>query len=447
MNMTLLAAAVSRLPEFQELIAAMEAGRCPVALSGVAAVHRTHVAAGIYLATKRPVVLVCADEAEADRMAHDLGAFLEQPVPVLTARSFTFHNATTVSRQWEHRRLALLSALKQGECNALVVTVEALLQRTMPPDVLRRCCVTLKTGDVQDLSQLTELLVASGYTRCAQVEGVGQFALRGGILDVYAPGMEQPARVEFFGDEVDAMGVFDPSTQRRTENLEELTLLPATEVLPHMAPNGISALGKQLQKLAAKATGKQNKELAATLEQDREALLQGRSLTAADRYFTLIYPELTTALDYIPADACILLSECSRVAERARTYEWQMNEDIQMLMERGELDGSCGTMIRTFPQLCDRLEDWAVAYLDSFTTATYPVLPRTLLSLMAKQLPTFGANVETAVQDLQHYQNYGFGTLLLVSGEQRALELQSLLREQKVKTAVEFQLKKLLENY
>ena len=81
-----------------------------------------------------------------------------------------------MSRQWEHRRLALLHTLAQEKCTALVVTVEALLQRTLSPDVLERCCVTLKVGDMQDLNQLTETLIASGYTRCDQVEGVGQFA-------------------------------------------------------------------------------------------------------------------------------------------------------------------------------------------------------------------------------------------------------------------------------
>lgn len=74
------------------------------------------------------------------------------------------------------------------------------------------------------------------------MEGVGQFALRGGILDVYAPGMDAPARVEFFGDEVDAMGSFDLSTQRRTENLEEVRLLPAAETLPQLAPGGLAGV-------------------------------------------------------------------------------------------------------------------------------------------------------------------------------------------------------------
>ena len=136
--MKLLTAALNRIPEFQQLLSAMEGGRCPVALSGVAAVHRTHIAAGVGLMTGRPVVVVCADEGEGERLARDLSAFAGQPVPVLTPRSFTFHNAATVSRQWEHRRLALMEQLSAGEVPYLVATVESLLQRTLPPAVLEQ---------------------------------------------------------------------------------------------------------------------------------------------------------------------------------------------------------------------------------------------------------------------------------------------------------------------
>ncbi len=89
------------------------------------------------------------------------------------------------------------------------------------------------------------------------------------------------------------------------------------------------------------------------------------------------------------------------------------------------------------------LEDFPFAYLDSFSLSSYPVYPKCLLSVMAKQLPSFGASLETAVQDLSHYQSAGFAVLVLVSSEQRCLNLQTLLREQKVKSAVDFALKAL----
>ena len=441
--MEILRSVLRELPEFQQLLAALDSGQSPAAVSGLAAVHRAHFAACLGQESGRPVVVVCADEGEAERMARDLSFLTGGEVPVLAARSFLFHNIATVSRQWEHRRLRLLYRLTRGEVPCLVATVEALLQRTLPPEALERACAALAVGQTADLEELTAHLTEAGYVRCEQVEGPGQFALRGGILDVYSPAMEAPVRAEFFGDEVDALGIFDPVTQRRTANVEQAVLLPAAETLPHLAPGGLAGLLKQLDQRSAAAVRDGLEELAATLRQDREALEEGRSFPAADRYLPLIYPELATAADYLPYDACVLFSESSRVGERAKTWQWQLEEDVKTLLERGELDGACGALSRSYDQLCRRLEDFPFAYLDSFALSAYPAAPRCVLSLMAKQLPSFGASLETAVQDLSHYQSAGFSVLVLVSSEQRALNLQTLLREQKVKAGVDFALKAL----
>ena len=123
--MELLRSVLKNLPEFQELTAALEGGKSPAAVSGLAAVHRAHFAAALGQETGRPVVVVCADEGEAGRMARDLSYLTGGEVPVLASRSFVFHSIATVSRQWEHRRLALLWKLRNGELPCLVATVEA----------------------------------------------------------------------------------------------------------------------------------------------------------------------------------------------------------------------------------------------------------------------------------------------------------------------------------
>ena len=403
--MELLRSVLKNLPEFQELTAALEGGKSPAAVSGLAAVHRAHFAAALGQETGRPVVVVCADEGEAGRMARDLSYLTGGEVPVLASRSFVFHSIATVSHQWEHKRLDLLWRLRRGELPCLVATVEALQQRTLPPQVLDSACTVLEPGRQADLNRLTEALAAAGYVRCDQVEGAGQFALRGGILDVYSPGMAAPVRAEFWGDELDTMGTFDPSTQRRTENVDRAVLLPAAETLPQLSQGGMSGLLERLDQLSAKARRDGNEDLAVTLQQDRDALGEGRSFPAADRYLPLIYPELATAADFLPLDACVLFSESSRVGERAKTYQWQLEEDVKTLLERGELDGSCGELCLPFDRLCRRLEDLPFAYLDSFSLSSYPLYPKCLLSVMAKQLPSFGASLETAVQDLSHYQS------------------------------------------
>ena len=439
-----LLSALNDIPEYRSLLAAIDNGACPAAFSGLSAVHRAHFAAGIRQELGRPVVVVCADEGEAERMARDLAALSGEAVRTLSAREFTFHNAAVVSLQYEHRRLSTLRALAAGECPLLVCTVESILQRTIPKTLLTQAAQVLRMGERHDLGELAGTLAAAGYTRCEQVEGVGQFALRGGILDFFSPAHPKPVRVEFFGDEIDAMGLFDPDTQRRIENLGAAEILPAAEVLPQFTPGGYGGLLDGLDRLISQAKRRKGSEtLVQTLEEDRERLSASTAFPAMDRYIALIYPVMATAADYFPEDAVVVLSESPRVAERGKSYLWQLGEDAKALMERGELAGELADFARTFEELTEVLADWPVCYLDAFTSSRYPQRPRTLLNLLTKQLPSYGASLETAVSDLAHYVSDGFRTVVLVSSEQRALNLQALLREQKMTTAVDFQLHEL----
>ena len=437
--------ALRQLEEYRALLGAVDGGGCPAAVSGLSPVHRAYVAAGLKEDSGRPLVMLCADEGECSRMAADLRGLTGQEPAVLTAREFTFHQAAAASRPWEHQRLALFQDLLDEKCPILVTTVEALLQRTMPPEYLRQSSRTLRIGERHDLEELTKILVAAGYRRCQQVEGVGQFALRGGILDFFSPAQRHPVRVEFFGDEVDSMGLFDVNTQRRTENRTEVRILPAAEVLPQQAEGGVQGLADRLEKLMANIRRRKGDHTAlqAHLEEDRTRILEEGSFPAIDRYLPLIYPQFATAADYFSQNALVVFSESGRVEDRAKHYLWQMEQDVNVLLENGTLAGESAVFTASQDELWSKLEEWPVLYLDSFAVSQYPRRPRTLLSLMAKQLPSYGTSLETAVSDLSHYLDEGYKAVVLVSSQQRADNLQALLRENGLKPAVDYNLHEL----
>lgn len=432
---------LGQIGEFEQLTAALDGGRSPAAVSGLSSVHRAYFAAGLQGRTDCPVVLLCADESEGERLVSDLRALTGEEVPLLTAREFTFHNAAVVSREWEHKRLRTLWALCRGEVKFLVATAEAVLQRTIPKELFRRGGKVIRAGERYDLNELAELLTADGYSRCDQVEGVGQFALRGGILDVFSPAHPQPVRIEFFGDDVDSMGLFDCSTQRRTENLDEAVLLPAAEVLPQLAEGGLGGLARALeQRLATAVKRGENDNLLITLAQDKEKLENGLTFPAVDRYLGLIYPKVATAADYFPENCTVLICESPRFGERCKNYVWQLGEDVTALVENGTLLPEMGQLCVDGAVLTAKLENYPTAYLDAFTSSQYPAKPRALIAVTTKQLPSYGVSLETAVSDLTHYISAGFSVTVLAGSEQRCLNLQALLREQKVRTAVDFQL-------
>lgn len=172
-----------------------------------------------------PLSFWCRTSWRASRLQEELESFLGVQIPILPERELTFVEASGVSRQWEQKRLKLLYDLAAGKLPLLIASFGAMALRTMPRAVLFSASILLRVGASFTPEDLIERLTQAGYSRTTLVEGVGQFALRGGILDVYSPGEAMPVRCEFFGDELDAMGFFDPTTQRRTENTEQALLL------------------------------------------------------------------------------------------------------------------------------------------------------------------------------------------------------------------------------
>ncbi len=428
--MELLDQVLQALPEYRALLAAAEKNQV-VCLSGLAPVHRAHIAAALARATGRPIVAVCQDDLAAQRTQEEFAAFFGKTPALLPSRELTFYDAAGVSREWEQRRLRALHDLAGGKTPVLVSSYEALSLRTMPRSTLFAASIVLRAGAAISPEALSERLLHAGYARGSLVEGPGQFALRGGILDVCSPAEPHPVRIEFFGDEIDVMGYFDPSTQRRTENVEQVTLLPVAEALPALHPGGVAGLCDDLRALLARQRRRKtpNEPLIATLQADLEKLDSGMSFSASDRYLSLIYPELACAADYIPAEAIVLLCDYGAVARSARAQEETLGRSLDSLLQAGLLAGELCDFSPGWEALCSRLARHSVILMENFLSAAFPdaLSPEQLLSLSAKQLPSYGGSLDTAVGDLEHYQRAGFRSLVLCGNRRRAEILQEAL--------------------
>lgn len=420
-----------QLSECKQLAATLAEGKSPVAVSGLSAVHRAHFMG--WLNQYKTRVLLCSDEFEGHRLQKDLTSLTGQAVPLLTARTLVFHKMDTQSRQWEHKRLAVLHALQTGQLPLVVATIEGALQYTLPPETLQKATITLTIGDQISITALTDQLVKSGYVRAHQVEGVGQFSVRGGIFDIYPPNRNSPVRLDFFGDELDSMGEFDVLSQRRTENIEQIHLLPATEVLVHHAPDGTAGLAQRLQNPPSGAVYAKNQQA------DGDLLEKQEGIPTPDRYLPLIYPEKSNFLSYLPTDALIGFSECNRISDRAKTSADQWEEDVKLLLERGDLSPNCCEFSQSYPKFLQQLKDRAVVYFESFTLSTYPLPPKAIISVVAKQIPPFGANLTTALEDIQGYLG-DWALVVALSNQSRAKALLEVLNEANITATLNFDL-------
>lgn len=335
-----------------------------------------------------------------------------------------------MSRQWEYRRLEALYRIRQEESPVIVTTADALALRCIPPQVLDRCSFTLRSDGRYQVEELARRLTAAGYTRTEQVEGPGQFALRGGILDVYSPGAEAPVRCEFFDDEVDSLGFFDVATQRRTENCREALLLPAGEVLPLWRDGAAEETAERLETLAGRM---KDKPVARQLRSDADLLRQGIIPNGSDRFLAAVYPELVTAMDYLPKECLVCVSESGRTAEALKGWLSQLKADVTSAMESGILCGPMAEAALSETDFARQLERFPVCQLESLPTSRYLLAPKALLQIDARQLSGYGGSLETAVTDLTHYLTSGCRVMVLCGGQVRARNLLELLEARRTR--------------
>ena len=330
--------AVANDPGYRQLHSALESGDGTVAVFGLSEAHRPAVNAA--LSEDRTVLWVAPTPAEAMRLYElqrayrpDTGLFLPRELPLV--------HLEAVSSERRSQRLSVLSRLSLSVSSLIVTCAEALMERLVPHETFLSQIVRVSVGDTIDPRDLIKALAEAGYERAAEIEGPGQCAMRGDILDVYPPQAAYPYRIEFFGDDVDQMRIFDPLTQRSIEQTDAVVLPPAYET-----PQTAEAMARALR-LLKNAQG---------FDLQRESWKEQRPCVGADVLVPLLYPVTETLSDYLPEGSLILMNEPSRIADEARTAELIFSETVAATLERGEGHPSQGKLLIEADALMRRLD-------------------------------------------------------------------------------------------
>lgn len=206
-------------------------------------------------------------------------------------------------------RLETLGRLAAGESGVVVATVRGVLQRVPRPAKLARSILPLRTGEEVDPGALLERLVFMGYERFPEVEAVGHFARRGGILDIYPVGQSDPLRVEFDGDTIASLRRFDAGTQRSLEKCTEARIMPRYEIV--VEPGEAAGIAQRLRD-----AGDEKAQGGANLFHE-----------GMERFAGYYDTELASLLDYLPADALVILDDPATLEARA--------DDLTVSIQRG----------------------------------------------------------------------------------------------------------------
>ncbi len=411
--MSIWSAGLENLPVYRSVATDIRQGKVPLSVVGMAHIHKALFIAGWRQTSSRRAVVLVADEAEAIRMTEDLTA-LGLRVRQLPVRELSLRQTESASREYEQMRLGTLSTMAAGNFDAVVACIDAAIQYTIPPDTLLKRTLEIIAGASLPVDDLPAALAASGYHRCEQIEGAGQYAVRGGIIDVFPADSPQPIRMELWGDTVDTLSYFDLLSQRRTDPLDSIAIPPAAEIM-YADP---IALAEEIQKLAMAQRGRNAEKIKSNLLADADRLRGGMMPGSIDKYIPFIY-ESAHLFTYM-RDEMLFISEPSKCRERIRTARWQLEQDTEALLEEGLLCRGLTDYMLTPEQVTALAEQHGAILLDAFARSAGDIRPKALYSLNARQLPIWSGKVELLAEDLHSLLERRMACVVLAGSEERA---------------------------
>ena len=275
--------------EYKAIVDGFNEGHIPCVISGMCDSSRPFLVSALLKDLNKKGVVIVSEEKEAVALSEIFKLYFDNVI-YYPSRDFVFENVTAYSREWEHERLSAEYAVINGNYDVIVTVPDALMQYVMPKEVFEENSFSLSRGSVADQGVICSRLEKMGYSRTEVVEGIGQFSVRGSIIDIFTPNYSYPVRIDFWGDEIDLIGLFDIMSQRRTENLENVSIIPCNEIMA--SDNAVLAMKREINSLIASFKGPEKRRQ--TLLSEKEALERGGKNVFADKYYSLIYPTKQT---------------------------------------------------------------------------------------------------------------------------------------------------------
>ncbi len=403
-----LLSSLAKEKDFAPLLSALKKENKPVLVTGIASSLRELFPAAVLHTTEEKALILLPDEKQAAQLATALSSVFSRTY-FFPPRDFSLVRVDTSSRDFSLQRVHVLSQIKKGEYDCVVTTFEAACQATLPPEVMAGLEKSYAVGEAHPKDEILSALLEAGYGACDRVEGPGQFATRGDIIDLYLSGEHAPIRMELFGDEIDAIGYFDPATQRRTENLPGFTLRPAQEIA--FSARDLATIRAYLE---------EEKEKSRPEEKDKRVFI--RDLTdrmengldfARDLFLPLVY-RFATLLDYFKEDLVFLYDSAAAKESLAVANKFFM-EEVASLFEENKtlLSPKEIHLLEDFDALCARLTNRKTVLMENFFAGKSPISPSGIFTFRTRSAAAAFQDMGRLEEQIFDLKNEGYQTVLL----------------------------------
>ena len=426
-------APLGELEEYHSIKNACEKDAGVVQIAGCMDSQKTHLIYGLSQGKKYRLILA-ANELKAREIYEDY-RFFDPGVLYYPAKDLIFFSADVHGNFLVKERMQVIRALLSGEPLTVVTSIDGCMDHLLPLEEMREAALRITQTSLVEPEALKLRLVNMGYERCAQVEEAGQFAVRGGIVDIFPLTEESPYRLEFWDDEVDSIRSFDAQSQRSIENLDEITIYPASEVLLSKSriKKGVAKMKQEADRQTALFEKDGKIEEAGRVHRlVRELTEQLDYLDGAagvDGFVDYFYEKTVSFLDYFPKeDTCVFLDEPNRLTEKAEAVETEFRESMAGRLEKGYLLPGQLNLLYSYKDVVMKLNRFHCTSLCMMEAKSGDYKVKDSFHLEVRSVSSFNNSFELLAQELGDWKKKGYRTVLLSASRTRAKRLAEDLR-------------------
>lgn len=430
-------APLSELAGIEQLKKDFEVTGQPVMISGcidTQKIHLVHAAVNDY----RFRLIITGDEAKAREMQED-SRFFDKSSIYYPAKDFIFYSADVHGNQLAGERLRCIQKIIAAQDNktniTVITTIDGCVDMLMPLQRYRDNIIHFKNSDIIDTEKLISKLVGIGYTRVPMIDGQGQFAVRGGIIDIFSYTDETPVRIELWDDEIDSIRFFDVESQRSVKKIQTYDVFPATEWI--LSEDEIDAgfekvkdeVEKQLVTLGNDKKKKTQQEMDAC-NRLRHAYADFERTRDYSKFILSFTDEIEGFTDYFPKDETVfVLDEPDRIMERMELISYEYEESMKNRLEGGYVVASQTKLMRPIAEVYKNMQSSRLMLLSSLDYKPKMLKPADYLRIDARSISSYNNSFEYLADDINKYKRTGYRVVLVCNSRTRAARIVADLEE------------------
>ena len=415
--------------KFVDLSKQIENKKSPISISGLTDVGMVELLSAINQYNKKPILLITYNEIQAKQILEIIENFEKEKAVLFPKKEIVTYDFVAESKDLPYERIETLNKIKDKKNLIVVTTIEALMQKLPPKEILFKNILEFKVGDIYNLDELKKTLVNLGYSRCEFIEGRGQFSVRGGIVDI-SINENLGVRIEFWGDEVDSIRNFNITSQRSINTLDKIKIYPAHEFV---LDNSIEEICKKITK---KLTEEKQEEI---LEQDIEQIKAGNYISKIDKYFNEFYDKQSTLLEYLNDNYLIILDEISKIEARQRNISQDNSNLIKNLIEKEKIVPEALKNITSID--LNQLEnEKSVIYFEKQDIVTNRQAEKYTFNY--RQINYYKSEIENLFEDIKRWNKEQKSIYVMVSTKEKAKKLKEILEKEEIACTIDEKLDK-----